>query len=110
MRAIATRRQAGHWASLAVAGATEVPRKALHAVYDALVAAADFFALRNRHRSGFDFPDAAAMYRAYETELYRFDQLYRHFCEAADQAESSRLGHPQAAAGRRRGASTSTGI
>ena len=27
------------------------------------------------------------MYRAYETELYRFDQLYRHFCEAADTAE-----------------------
>ena len=28
------------------------------------------------------------MYRAYETELFRFDQLYRHFCEAADQAEA----------------------
>ena len=27
------------------------------------------------------------MYRAYETDLYRFDQLYRHFCEAADGAE-----------------------
>ena len=50
-------------------------------------------------------PDAAAaMYRAYESELYRFDQLYRHFCEAADQAEAAGLGHPQAAAGRRRGA------
>ena len=78
----------------------EVPRKALHAVYDALVAAADFFALRNRHAAGFDFPDAAALYRAYETDLFRFDQLYRQFCEAADQAESSGLGHPQAAAGR----------
>ena len=30
----------------------------------------------------------AALYRAYESELYRFDQLYRHFCEAADQAEA----------------------
>ena len=29
------------------------------------------------------------MYRAYEADLFRFDQLYRHFCEAADQAESS---------------------
>ena len=28
------------------------------------------------------------MYRAYETELYQFDQLYRHCCEAADLAES----------------------
>lgn len=85
--AVATRRQAGHWASLAVAGSTDAPRQALHAVYDALVAAADFYALRNLHKSGFDYPNAATMYRAYDTELYRFDQLYRHFCEAADTAE-----------------------
>ena len=47
-------------------GSPSIPRTELHAVYDALVAAADFFALRNRHRDGFDFDDAAAMYRAYE--------------------------------------------
>lgn len=88
VRAIASRRQAGHWASPTVVGAPEVPRMALHALYGALVTAADFFALRNRYQLGFDFPDASAMYRAYEAELYRFDQLYRHFCEAADQAES----------------------
>jgi uncharacterized protein (TIGR02687 family) len=88
VRAIATRRQAGHWASLTVVGAPDVPRRALHAVYDALVAAADFYALRNLHKSGFDYPDAASMYRAYESELYRFDQLYRHFCESADMAEA----------------------
>ena len=87
VRAIATRRQSGHWASLNVAGSTDAPRQALHAVYDALVAAADFYALRNLHKSGFDYPDAATMYRAYESEPYRFDQLYRHFCEAADIAE-----------------------
>lgn len=87
VRAIATRRQSGHWASLSVADSTEAPRQALHAVYDALVAAADFHALRNQHKSGFDYPDAATMYRAYESELYHFDQLYRHFCESADIAE-----------------------
>ena len=87
VRAIATRRQSGHWASLSVADSTDAPRQALHAVYDALVAAADFYALRNVYKSGFDYPDAAMMYRAYESELYRFDQLYRHFCEAADTAE-----------------------
>jgi len=48
VRAIATRRQSGHWASLTVAGSTDAPRQALHAVYDALVAAADFYALRSR--------------------------------------------------------------
>lgn len=89
VRAIASRRQDGHWASPVVPGALEVPRKALHAVYDALVAAADFFALRNETGEQFEFPTASAMYRAYESSLYRFDLLYRHFCEAADQAESS---------------------
>src|SRR5262249_32184763 len=84
----ATRRQAGHWASTTVDGDVSVNRKALHAVYDALVAAAEFFALRNQCQSALDFTDAAAMYQAYEEELYRFDQLYRHFCESADEAES----------------------
>jgi uncharacterized protein (TIGR02687 family) len=87
VRTIATRRQSGHWASLSVADSTDAPRQALYAVYDAIVAAADFYALRNLHKSGFDYPDAATMYRAYESELYRFDQLYRYFCEAADTAE-----------------------
>lgn len=88
VRAVAVRRQAGHWASRTVPGAPEVPREALHAVYDALVAAAEFFALRNQYRTGFDYPDAPTVYRAYEEHLYGFDQLYRHFCEAADHAES----------------------
>lgn len=88
VRALAIRRQDGHWASLTVPGAPEVPRLALHAVYNALIAAADFCALRNQYQVGFDFLDALAMYRAYETTLYRLDQLYRHFCEAADQAEA----------------------
>lgn len=92
VRAIATRRQSGHWASLSVAGSSEIPRHALHAVYDALVAAADFSTLRNQHKSGFDYPDASSMYRAYESELYRFDQLYRHFCESADMAEAAGWG------------------
>ena len=56
------------------------------------MAAADFYALRNQHTSGFDYPDAPSMYRAYETELYRFDQLYRHFCESADTAEAAGWG------------------
>lgn len=87
VRAVAVRRQDGHWASASMADTPDAPRRALHAVYDALVAAADFFALRNAHGGGFDYPDASAMYRAYETDLFRFDQLYRHFCEAADEVQ-----------------------
>jgi uncharacterized protein (TIGR02687 family) len=88
IRAIATRRQAGHWASRTVPTSPTVPRQALAAVYEALVAAADFLALRNRYQNGLHFETAAAMYRAYETELYQFDQHYRHCCAAADRAES----------------------
>lgn len=88
IRAVASRRQAGHWASTSVSGSTDVPRKALHAVYDALVVAAEFFALRNRYRDGFVFSDPGTMFRAYESELFGFDQCYRHFCEYADHGES----------------------
>jgi uncharacterized protein (TIGR02687 family) len=88
IRQIATRRQARHWVAPGVSGWIDLPRTAHFAVYDALVAAADFFALRNRHQKGFDYDSAPAMYQAYETELFRFDQLYRHFCEAADIVEA----------------------
>ena len=84
VRSIATKRQAGHWALPTVPGASSIPRKELHAVFESLVTAAEFFDLRNLHRDGFEFDDAAAMYRAYEEQLFRFDQLYRHFCEQAD--------------------------
>jgi hypothetical protein len=57
-------------------------------VYHALVAAADLFALRNHYSDGFWFDTAWAMYRAYETDLYKFDQVYRYFCESADRVES----------------------
>ena len=84
VREIATRRQAGHWAMASVSGAPSIPRKELHAVYETLATAAEFFHLRNRYRDGFEYDSAPAMYRAYEQELFRFDQLYRHFCEYAD--------------------------
>ena len=87
IKQITGRRQSGHWAS-ANAAASDVPRAALSDVYDALVAAAEFFELRNRYQAGFNFDTASALYRAYEKELYRFDRLYRHFCEAADLAEA----------------------
>lgn len=58
-------------------------------LYGALWAAADLFALRNRYQAGLSYPDAATMYAAYTTELFRFDQLYRQFHEKADQIDLS---------------------
>jgi len=88
IRQVAARRQAGHWASLNMVGSAHVPREAFYSVYDALLAAADFFSLRNEHNHGFEYEDAEAMYQAYERELFRFDQFYRLFCEKADIAEA----------------------
>lgn len=88
VREIARRRQDGYWASLNLPSSLSVPRRALHAVYEALITAAEFFALRNQYPAGFNYPNAEALYAAYTSELYRFDQLYRHFCEAADLAHA----------------------
>jgi uncharacterized protein (TIGR02687 family) len=92
VRSIANRRQTGHWAALAIADTVDAPRSALNAVYDALIAAADFYSLRNEYKIGFEFADASALVDAYQKELYRFDQLYRHFCESADHAEAAGWG------------------
>lgn len=88
IRDIASRRQDGYWASPGLPDTTSAPRRALHAVYEALQAAADLLALRNEHAGALNHPDAKGLFAAYTGTLYRFDQLYRHFCEAADYAES----------------------
>ena len=85
---VVRRRMNGHWASASATGAQTVARQAYNAVYEAIRNAADLFALRQNHHSGFRFVDAKEMYGAYTETLYQFDQLYRHFCEHADAAES----------------------
>lgn len=88
VRDVVVSRQAGHWASLTAAGAEEVPRTVFNAVYRAIFAAAELFDLRQAHSSGFHYDDAVSMFKAYNETLFRFDQLYRHFCEHADVAEA----------------------
>ncbi|HXK27031.1 MAG TPA: BREX-1 system phosphatase PglZ type A [Candidatus Binatia bacterium] len=88
VRALMTRRRDGHWANPLLASANERTR-ALAACYDALTAAADFFSLKAEHAAGFSFADAGAAFAQYRDELFRFDQLYRHFHTAADAVEPS---------------------
>ena len=88
VRDLAARRQGGYWAAPGLPDTPAAPRRALHAVYQALHTAAELFALRNRHAGTLARPDAKALFAAYTGELYRFDQLYRLFCEAADAAEA----------------------
>lgn len=86
IREIVGRRQDEHWiASLSV---PEQQRKARYAGYEAVAVAAEFFDLRNKHSDGFDGDTAEEIYQLYTDELYKFDQLYRHFCHNADVAES----------------------
>ena len=86
VRALMARRRDGHWANPLLASANERTR-ALAACYDALTAAADFFTLKSTHAAGFSFTDAGTAFAQYRDELFRFDQLYRHFHTAADAVE-----------------------
>jgi uncharacterized protein (TIGR02687 family) len=86
VRAHIARRRDGHWANQMLASAHDNTR-ALAACYDALTAAADFFSMKAMHAAGFSFSDAAAAFGQYRDELFRFDQLYRHFHAAADAVE-----------------------
>ena len=88
IREIAARRQDGYWANDKLPSSEEAPRATLSHVYDALVAAADFYALKNQYAEGFNYPTVDEFFGAYCQELYRFDQFYRHFCEAAYFAEA----------------------
>ncbi|HNV58949.1 MAG TPA: BREX-1 system phosphatase PglZ type A [Rhodoferax sp.] len=86
VRALMARRRDGHWANRMLASAND-RTQALAACYDALAAAADFFTLKAAHAAGFSFADAATAFGQYRDELFRFDQLYRHFHTAADAVE-----------------------
>ena len=86
VRSLMARRRDGHWANPLLASANERTR-ALAACYDALTAAADFLSLKATHAAGFSFADADTAFIQYRDELFRFDQLYRHFHTAADAVE-----------------------
>jgi uncharacterized protein (TIGR02687 family) len=86
IRSIISQRRAGHWTRKSESDETGATYSRM---YDAVEAAAEMLALRKTHSTGLSFPDATVMYAAYLNELYRYDQLYRQFHEAADYVEMS---------------------
>ena len=86
MQALIARRRDGHWARRLMAQASS-ESMALAACYDAIQAAAAFFELKVRFDAGFSFASAEAGLTAYQSELFRFDQLYRHFHSASNKVE-----------------------
>jgi uncharacterized protein (TIGR02687 family) len=81
-------RKDSYWANAKLNSTDDAPRSTLSHVYDALIHAARLFELRGKYDDGFSYASTADFWKAYSTELYKFDQLYRHFCENADYAES----------------------
>jgi uncharacterized protein (TIGR02687 family) len=86
VRGVIQLRRDGHWANPSLGTIPGEPNL-YDTVYDAIEAAADLLELRRRFERGLSYPNANAMYAAYVNELYRFDQLYRLFHEAAEEVD-----------------------
>lgn len=80
------RRRDGHWANPKLASNSDSTR-AMLCCYEALEAAAHFYALKSRYSEGFSFASAEEAANLYHKELFRFDQTYRHFHRAAEQVD-----------------------
>ncbi|MEI4521762.1 BREX-1 system phosphatase PglZ type A [Pseudomonas sp. CCNWLW23] len=84
LRDMASKRMDGYWANPRWPDNDDANRSIWCGYYRALIAASELFELRLRYAGGFSFASAEACYSAYTSELYRFDQLYRAYHEAAD--------------------------
>ena len=73
----------GYWASR---HKDDDVRRKFRTIYSALSAAIGLFSLRQAHSDGFHYANAEALYSAYETDLFRFDTEYRHYCAASRKA------------------------
>ena len=81
---LASERKAGHW--LSGPGKDVDDRPAVADAYDAIVAAAELFALHTERRHTLSFEAPGDLLAAYQNDLHRFDRLYRRFCIKAKPA------------------------
>ena len=79
---IASYRQQSHW--VASPSIDKPISSALRSAYETIAKAAFFFSLKNQHATGFDADSPQALFSTYTSDLYKFDQLYRHCCFHAD--------------------------
>lgn len=85
---LARSRQNAYWANADKPTTVDAPRSALHEVYEAILQGAAFLSLKGEIGAHIKSNSAAETWKLYTGVLYRFDQLYRLFCEAADVAEA----------------------
>ncbi|MCF8037853.1 MAG: BREX-1 system phosphatase PglZ type A [Desulfohalobiaceae bacterium] len=86
LKPVILNRKDGHWATVQLE-AGDRGRNIYAAAFDALEATLDLFLLRRTYDPGLSYPSPERLVQAYTTELFRFDQLYRLFHEAADRVE-----------------------
>lgn len=85
-------RQNMHWANKRL-GSDLIPRDAFWSVYEALIAAAEFMALKKQYpEEGFEFENAKEGLVSYKTSLFQFDRLYRLYNEHAGFADAKGWG------------------
>lgn len=80
-------RRNGYWATNMRGNNKEINHYKI--TYDALETAIEMFTLRNKYCNGLSYATAELMFNAYTEELFRFDQMYRHFMTDADDVESA---------------------
>lgn len=85
---LVARRAKGYWCQASGDEQGNIVPNKYAAIYQALRQAHRLLSLRREFPDGFHYPTAQAMYQAYETSLFRFDQCYRLFNES--------MGHLQA--------------
>ncbi|TXH06735.1 MAG: BREX-1 system phosphatase PglZ type A, partial [Rhodocyclaceae bacterium] len=85
---LARSRQNAYWANAEKPTTEDAPRAALHKVYGAILHGAAFLALKGEVGTHLRSNSAEDTWKQYTNRLYRFDQLYRLFGEAADVAEA----------------------
>ncbi len=75
-------RQSLHWSNKQLSSDI-IPRESFWAVYESLIAAAEFMSKKLAFPQGFVYTSAQDIFEAYTNELYAFDRYYRIFHEHA---------------------------
>jgi uncharacterized protein (TIGR02687 family) len=86
---VVKRRQTSHWCS-----SSSIPRNlkdARNAVYEAISLASEFLHLRALEEDGFSCDSPEKHFNKYSKIWFKFDQIYRQFCEHTDTAKKAGL-------------------
>jgi uncharacterized protein (TIGR02687 family) len=87
LRKLTRRRREGHWANISFKKKDDIENR-YSIAYDALETASDILNLRRTYDDTISFESVESAYQSYVNSLFRMDQFYRLFHEAAKQIEN----------------------